>query len=112
VRSILLLIVYIFAFVGSNLCFKKAGLFPNASMMWWVWFSLGNTAGFFAPVSMTLALKGESASWFFSLAIGLSFLVLQVSLWCFESEPFNRFQGAGVFLIAAGLILMQWGKAS
>ncbi|MES2308727.1 MAG: hypothetical protein V4507_07695 [Verrucomicrobiota bacterium] len=111
-RSFLLLLTYILAFVGSNLCFKKAGLFPSATTPWWIWFSLGNIIGFFAPVSITMALKGESATWIFAVAIGLSFLTLQLSLWFLQAEPFQRIQGLGIFFIAVGLILVQWGKSS
>ena len=112
VRAFILILIYVVAFVGSNLCFKKAGVAPDQSMEWWLWFGMGNGIGFLAPITITLALKEGSASWTFAAAMGGGFLALQISLWIFQGEPFHRVHGLGVLLITLGLILMQWGKGS
>lgn len=111
-RAFLLISIYVVAFVGSNLSFKKAGIAPDQSMEWWLWFCLGNVIGFLAPITITLALKEGNASWTFAAAMGGGFLALQISLWIFQGESFHRMHGLGVLLITLGLILMQWGKTS
>lgn len=98
---------FIVSSAGATLLFKLAAdAAPWSHAQVWR-FVCGNLAGAFAPLFLTLALRGTNANHIFAVGYGASFVVLQVAaMWLFR-EGLSPWQWTGVAAVAAGILLLQ-----
>lgn len=100
---------YALSMAGSNLLFKVAS--DKAGPAWWLWFLAGNVVGFGCPVLITYALREQSPHLVYAFTLGAGFVMVQVAGWFFFHAPMTAMQIAGLALTAAGLVMLQLGKA-
>lgn len=94
---------------GSNLLFKVAS--EKAGTQWWLWFLAGNIVGFGCPVLITYALREQSPHLVYAFTLGAGFVLVQLAGWFLFHAPVTAMQVGGLVLTAAGLVMLQLGKA-
>ena len=104
-----LILGYAVSMAGSNLLFKVASGKEGTS--WWMWFLAGNVAGFGCPVLITYALREHSPHLVYAFTLGAGFVLVQLAGWWFFRSPITGMQLAGLALTAAGLVMLQLGRA-
>jgi len=105
----LLVFGYALSMAGSNLLFKVASEKEGAP--WWLWFLAGNVVGFGCPVLITYALREQSPHLVYAFTLGAGFVLVQLAGWFFFHAPITAMQIGGLALTAAGLVMLQLGKA-
>lgn len=105
----LLVFGYAISMAGSNLLFKVAS--EKAGTQWWLWFLAGNVVGFGCPVLITYALREQSPHLVYAFTLGAGFVLVQLAGWFFFHAPVTAMQVGGLVLTAAGLVMLQLGKA-
>jgi len=105
----LLVFGYAVSMAGSNLLFKVAS--EKVGTQWWLWFLAGNVVGFGCPVLITYALREQSPHLVYAFTLGAGFVLVQLAGWLCFHAPITAMQVGGLALTAAGLVLLQLGKA-
>jgi multidrug transporter EmrE-like cation transporter len=105
----LLVFGYAISMAGSNLSFKVAS--EKTGQQWWLWFLAGNVVGFGCPVLITYALREQSPQLVYAFTLGAGFVLLQLAGWFFFQAPISALQVGGLVLTAAGLVMLQLGRA-
>lgn len=104
-----LVLGYAISMAGSNLLFKVAS--EKAGTQWWLWFLAGNIVGFGCPVLITYALREQSPHLVYAFTLGAGFVLVQLAGWFLFHAPVTAMQVGGLVLTAAGLVMLQLGKA-
>lgn len=97
---------FIASSTGASLLFKLAADQQVRRAMIG-YFVLGNLAGVFAPVFLTLALRGTHANYVYAICYGVSFCALQIVSFLFFRQALSPYQWAGIACVAAGVLLLQ-----
>ena len=108
-KFVFLVVGYAVSMAGSNLLFKVAS--EKEGTAWWLWFLAGNVAGFGCPVLITWALREQSPHLVYAFTLGAGFVLVQLAGWWFFRSPISGMQVGGLVLTAAGLVMLQLGRA-
>jgi multidrug transporter EmrE-like cation transporter len=108
-KFVFLVVGYAVSMAGSNLLFKLAS--EKEGTAWWLWFLAGNVAGFGCPVLITWALREQSPHLVYAFTLGAGFVLVQLAGWWFFRSPISGMQVGGLVLTAAGLVMLQLGRA-
>ena len=108
-KFLFLVLGYAVSMAGSNLLFKVAS--EKEGACWWIWFLAGNVAGFGCPVLITYALREQSPHLVYAFTLGAGFVLVQLAGWWFFRSPITGMQLGGLALTAAGLVMLQLGRA-
>lgn len=98
--------------VIANVGFKRSaiGAWPRE---FFIWQGVGNVAGFFAVMSLTLVMRYISLSQALAFSWGLGFIAVEVfGARLLLREVITPLQWAGVALVGGGLVLISLGKAA
>lgn len=105
-----LLLVNVAFNVIANVGFKRSaiGAWPRD---FFVWQGVGNVAGFFAVIALTIVMRYISLAQALAFSWGLGFIAVQVfGARLLLHEAITPVQWAGVALIGGGLVLVSMGK--
>lgn len=102
----------------ANLAFtvvSNSGLKLSATSPGWQrfvgWQIVGNLSGFLGVLAFTFLLRFTSLHLAYTLTAGLGFLCVQIiAARLIFQEPISTAQWLGTVLIAAGIVIISWGK--
>lgn len=94
---------------------SNSGLKLSAASRGWQgflwWQIVGNLSGFLGVLAFTLLLRLISLHLAFALTAGLGFICVQIiAARLMFQEPISSVQWLGTVLVAAGIIIISWGK--
>ena len=104
IYTIVAVLVFVLASVGSSLLFRVAAQHEGRPMI--LYFILGNVVGLGVAISLTVALRGTNPNLVYAMCLGGSFCTLQLVSTLLFKEPLSHVQWGGVVFVATGLVLL------